>query len=273
MSWGQTGSWELSASRSWYTGKRFANLLTGPISCDSGYFKFLKLDPSDRRYKPQHSSKANLWSELCTLSRLLKAKWLPNTFYGNWTYAYMVERCVGAIQSDFDPCIFMRKNEDDFQGILATHVDFLEFRGKFPCTLVNLLIAQGIYHWQGSRSSSRSFGIEIESRMGLNLSQYIQTTTEYIIPPGLKADDELDENLRSALKALVGKPLWPATNSRPDLCFDTSNLAASVSVAINWPARWQNLKAKRKKLWFPCLEQAICRIPCLPLNWEILCCL
>ena len=41
----------------------------------------------------------------------------------------------------------------------------------------------------------------------------------------------MNENLRLALTALVRKLLWPATNGRPDLCFDTSNLAASVSVA------------------------------------------
>ena len=69
------------------------------------------------------------------------------------------------------------------------------------------------------------------AKIQMNLSQYIQTISEYQSPPGLKADDDLDENLQSALRAFVGKILWPNLNGRPDIFFVTSRLAAFVSVA------------------------------------------
>ena len=105
-------------------------------------------------------------------------------------------KLLGAIQSDFYPCIFIWKNENGLQGILATHVDKFCSSGEnsgvrsLICSLRKVFIIGKVQHLQADHLGMKltAGGANIQ----MNLSQYIQTISKYQVQPGLEADDDLD---------------------------------------------------------------------------------
>ena len=106
-------------------------------------------------------------------------------------------KLLGAIQSDFYPCIFIWKKENGLQGILATHVDNFCISGgnsgvrSLICSLRKVCILGKVQDLPADhlRMKLTAAGANIQ----MNLSQYSQTISKYQIQPGLKADDDLDE--------------------------------------------------------------------------------
>ena len=63
----------------------------------------------------------------------------------------------------------------------------------------------------------------------MRLTKRYVSTLEEVPLPKKKVDEPLEESEKSILRAAVGKILWPATHTRPDLSFDAGTLAASIS--------------------------------------------
>ena len=108
-------------------------------------------------------------------------------------------KLLGAIQSDFYPCIFIWKNENVLQGILAKHVDNFCISGEnsgvrsLICSFRKVSILGKVQDLPADH-----LGIKLTAagaNIQMNLSQYFQTISKYQIQPSLKADDNLDETL------------------------------------------------------------------------------
>ena len=106
-------------------------------------------------------------------------------------------KLLGAVQSDFYPCIFIWKNENGLQGILATHVDNFCISGEnlgvrsVICSLRKVCILGKVQDLPADKLRMKLTAAGTNLQM--NLSQYIQTISKYQIQPGLKANDDLDE--------------------------------------------------------------------------------
>ena len=106
-------------------------------------------------------------------------------------------RLLGAIQSDFNPCIFIWKNENSLQVILAMHVDNFWISGEnsgvrsLICSLRKVFVFGKVQDLQADHLGMNMTAAAANIQM--NLSQYIQTISKYQIQLGLKADDDLDE--------------------------------------------------------------------------------
>ena len=169
---------------------------------------------------------------------------------------------LGAKVSVHDEAIFTFSHEKQLQGIISTHVDDFFWAGTkfFEMSVISGIRKvfnvkseeKGSFRYLGLQLSQNSSGIKLTQDKYVECLQAVQAQSKY------NDNAQLSSSELSACRSAIGKLNWIATQTRPDLGFDVSELTshlknnqiASIKM-VNKTIR----KARKEKscLFFPCL--------------------
>ena len=152
----------------------------------------------------------------------------------------VMEQSDGEI-SHVDPAVFYWKDKErNVKGILACHVDDFLWAGsqEFENSVVNgirstFAIGREVSHEDGAFPY---IGIELSNIGGvilLSQKTYIKNLNAITVDKErmMERDEPVTSQERDALQSKIGQILWVARQSRPDVIFDASSLAASFKNA------------------------------------------
>ena len=144
---------------------------------------------------------------------------------------------LGFSQSESDPCVFLYKQNGTLKGFLLSHVDdfwvsgtdiFIEFacsrlsavfeigkRSDLPCTYLGLSV-----EWQ-----ENAYKIKL-NKFCENLQQIQPDVLQQKTSNGLLTAEQ-----ERSLRSILGKLLWPAVQTRPDLAFAVSYYSSVIKTA------------------------------------------
>ena len=136
--------------------------------------------------------------------------------------------------SAFDPCLFFWNNSE-WTGLIAIHVDDFWVSGtKIFVSGVSEAIKHEFCVGKVANLPCKYLGLHIEKR-GYNLvidqNEYTNSLEEAVIDGSLPRSKELDDDEKSTLRSIIGRVLWPAVHSRPDISFTVSNIGAKIPIA------------------------------------------
>lgn len=162
---------------------------------------------------------------------------------------------LGACVSVYDNALFLwHDDKGKLIGLLAAHVDDFAFCGdkKFQEIIKALKATFKIkeHHY----GSFKYLGLNvIQNQEGVVVDQelYIPLISKINIPKNVKRSDELTVNERKELKRLSGQMMWVASQTRPDVSFETcamSNTGKSPTVKMLFEANKAVTKLNSKKV-------------------------
>ena len=144
---------------------------------------------------------------------------------------------MGFSQTDSDPCVFLFKQNGSLRGFLLSHVDdfwvsgsdiFIDYvcgklstvfeigkRSDLPCTYLGLSV-----EWQ-----DQVYKVKM-SKFCENLQQIQPDILQQISSDGLLTTEQ-----ESSIRSVLGKLLWPAVQTRPDLAFPVSYYSSIIKTA------------------------------------------
>jgi hypothetical protein len=137
---------------------------------------------------------------------------------------------LGGTQSAYDSALFIWHNGDGtVRGIIASHVDDFIYTGNksFQSEVIeNLKVWFKI--GQECEGSFKYVGLSViqgKGQVKINQDDYISTVEPIEIPKERRQDSELTSDEKSQLKSLAGKMIWAASQTRPDVAYETCVMA------------------------------------------------
>ena len=138
-----------------------------------------------------------------------------------------------------DPAVFYWTNDDnEVQGILATHVDDFLFGGteEFESNVIDKVRKEFVIGNEES-CSFKYTGLNIsgtEDGIGFDQNFYTKNLEPIFLirERALQKDTTLSEAEKTMMRAKVGQLLWIGRQSRPDILFDTCDLASRIKNGI-----------------------------------------
>ena len=142
---------------------------------------------------------------------------------------------LGASVSKYDRAVFIWKNGNTVEGILAAHVDDFLWVGsdEFVSCVIDPLRktfkvsseSKDCFKYVGIHMICSKNQIEIEQR------SYVDSLSEVVLPKytAVDKDNELDSVGIRAYRGIVGQLNWASNISRPDMSFDACELSTRQS--------------------------------------------
>ena len=139
---------------------------------------------------------------------------------------------LGATVSKHDQAIFTYYDNGQLQGIVSTHVDDFCWGGtKFFESRVIDQIRNKFAVKCEERHNFRYLGIDLlQDAEEVKLRQDVFVQSLEFIPTRTHYDSEtlLSDSEKTLCRSALGRLNWLATQTRPDLCFEVSDLASSL---------------------------------------------
>ena len=139
--------------------------------------------------------------------------------------------------SKFDPALFMQYDKNNnIIGLIAVHVDDFLCTGENSflesiSTKLRKLISVG----KEEQKCFRFLGLNVQSKSNkilLDQNHYICNISKTLLSSSRKNDSlKLNENEKKALQEKIGQLLWVCNQTRPDISFETSNIASNLKNA------------------------------------------
>lgn len=144
---------------------------------------------------------------------------------------------LGCRQSKLDPALFMWYTDGEFSGMFAMHVDDFIWAGtaSFQNKVIEAL-SQKFEIGKEAHDNFRYIGLDIvqeESSITMSQLTYSEDVDYIEISKSRQFHKHLpvSEDERKRLRGIVGKLNWMATQTRPDLSFETLDLSMGVNHA------------------------------------------
>ena len=136
---------------------------------------------------------------------------------------------TGCCVSEFDPCLFYKKNQaGEIVGLLTTQVDDFLWAGteQFEYSVMKSLdVVFDIRSTETAPFRYLGFDLSLTERgIKLDLSSYVEELREIIVP---KHDFVVNKFARRDMRAILGKLQWVASQVRPDVSFQVCQLLGS----------------------------------------------
>ena len=134
--------------------------------------------------------------------------------------------------SAHDEAVFVYHHSGHMQGIVSAHVDDFCWAGTNlfeKCVISN--IRQVFKVKSEEKNSFRYLGLDLfqeNGRIMMKQDKYVQTIELIKLGKKYTDDDELTEDEMKQCRSVLGKLNWLAMQTRPDLCFDVSELTSSL---------------------------------------------
>ena len=147
---------------------------------------------------------------------------------------------LGCVASHHDPAMYMFHGPDgELEGLVLTHVDdLLHGSGSdlFETEVLGPLKEKFMFGGE-EEGRFRYIGMQVSQTndsIVINQDHYIDTLEvpdfDYTMQE-LRANDLVGDDSQDEFRAMVGRIGWLASNSRPDLCFDSVALSTKVGKA------------------------------------------
>ena len=137
---------------------------------------------------------------------------------------------LGAVSSKYNQAIFTWYFENKLHGIIAVHVDDFCFGGSkiFQTSVIDKL--HKIFKVKSEEVAEFKYvGLEVKQNgdsIRLGQDEYVKKLKPIPIANNRNADDHLSPSEVTEIRQLIGQLNWLATQTRPDLGFDVSNLSS-----------------------------------------------
>jgi len=137
--------------------------------------------------------------------------------------------CLGGKMSQYDPALFMWYKDNSLCGILVVHVDDFFFCGieEFHNQVISKIKKKFLISTEAS-CAFKYLGLavsQIENEIEVNQNDYINTLKLVEIQRDNLNDRILDEDEKSKLRSISGQVAWVASQTRPDVSFDSCRIA------------------------------------------------
>ena len=163
---------------------------------------------------------------------------------------------LGGSQSAYDSALYIWHGKDgDIRGIIAAHVDDFAYAGceSFQSDVIGKLKTE-FKIGQECESNFKYVGLSVTQSKGqvkVNQDDYISSIEHINIGKGRMQDSELTCEEKSELKCLAGKMIWAASQTRPDVAYETcvmSNTGQHPTVKMMKDANKAVTKLKSKSV-------------------------
>ena len=137
---------------------------------------------------------------------------------------------LGGKQSTYDSALFMWHTEKgNLRGIIAAHVDDFIYAGDqaFQSQVIEKLKTE-FKIGQESEMNFKYVGLsvkQIKDEIKVNQDNYISSIEPIKIRKDRHQDSELTDEEKAELKSLSGKMIWAASQTRPDVAYETCVMA------------------------------------------------
>ena len=131
---------------------------------------------------------------------------------------------LGGTVSIYDKSLFMWHEDGQLVGMIATHVDDIEYCGTLAWQ--EKVIRRIMEMFKISRNEKGSFkyiGLNIEqngSDIYVDQKEYCRGLSEIKLDTRKDNDDPLTDGEKKQLRSVCGQLLWATTQTRPELFFD-----------------------------------------------------
>ena len=176
---------------------------------------------------------------------------------------------LGATISRYDKAFFNWKKDGILQGMMAVHVDDFIWCGTsdFEKCIIDPIRAT----FKISKEHKKVFrylGVDLQQRPGmvqLDQNSYVDSIQPITLPNGVENNAEIDADMQTSYKGLVGQISWASGTSRPDMSFESCILSTYQSKptfksVFEANKALRDLKANRQALKFPKLNISTARI-------------
>ena len=171
---------------------------------------------------------------------------------------------LGVKQSSADHGLYFYHRNGRLQGIIVCHVDDMLWAGTelFKSGIICAL-QDSLSFGSQENTAFRYLGIDLRQHedfsIELSQSSFAKSIQSIECPAGLSKDQPAPDDLKAALRAVIGKLNWISLISRPEISFEVSTLASKqqtasvhdISQANRLICRVQNEPAS---IYFPCLN-------------------
>ena len=129
----------------------------------------------------------------------------------------------------YDPALFIWHHKNKSIGILGSHVDDFMFCGgtKFHTEVIEN-VKKKFKISAEANSSFKYLGILItQNKMGIKINQnsYIESLKAVDIPKNKSNEENLTKEELSQLRSISGQISWVASQTRPDISFESCKIA------------------------------------------------
>ena len=155
----------------------------------------------------------------------------------------------GAQISKLDQAVFFKHDNGQLSGIMVLHIDDTLWAGNelFASQIIKPLKEK--FSVSAEEHNNMTYlGLSIKSNIGsakLDLDHYVQRLQEIQISPDRNSDDTLTGKETNQLRVLSGQLNWLSAQSRPDVSFNSCQIACSIKNAKVSDIKYAN-KAVRK---------------------------
>ena len=136
---------------------------------------------------------------------------------------------LGGKMCTYDPGLFIWHHENEIIGILGSHKDDFSYCGTtaFHAEVIDIIkkkfkisaLASSSFKYLGLSISQDKSGIKISQ------SEYIENLRAVEIPHNRSNDEKLTNEELSQLRSISGQISWVASQTRPDVSFDSCKIA------------------------------------------------
>ena len=141
---------------------------------------------------------------------------------------------LGLSISKLDHALFYYNFNGSLEGIICLHVDDFCYAGsdKFKCEIIDKIKTLFLVESICDDSNFKYIGLNIkqeENNLTLDQIKYISTIKVLNIKGNINKERVVDDNEKRNFRALIGQLNWVATQTRPDILFDVSDLSSKYS--------------------------------------------
>ena len=169
---------------------------------------------------------------------------------------------LGGVQSVYDNALFVWHYQNSLIGLMAVHVDDFAVVGnqQFKKEIV-LKIKTRLKVGSHETSTFKYLGLQVtQNKDGVKVDQnnYVSGLKEIELPleRSRRKNDEASEEEKKELRRVAGQMLWVATQTRPDMVYDSCRVSnvgkqPNVSTVLEANNSLSKLKAKQGHIFFP----------------------
>ena len=236
------------------------------IDFKSAYLQGEDLDREIILVPPKEAETSKLW-------KLKKCVYGINDAGKKWYNE--LRKCLlalGTQVSQLDQAMFYTHTEEELLGVLLLHVDDTLWIGDetFRSTIIDPLKARFLVSAEET-DELRYLGLSLKgipNEFTLNLEHYAKLVKEIDVLPKRESDDTLTGEETKKLRILSGQLNWLSTQGRPDLAFNSCQVACSIKSATVKDLKYANKTVRMAKG----LDYKLTYHPLGdPTSWKIVC--